>query len=214
MAESKKISELPAAANVSDLDTLAAVPGGTGTTSSLTILQVKNHILSASTFLNRAGMNGGGVLDPISTVGTDASVSQKVLGTYTMPAGTLHTNGMGIKIYTRCIYAANNNQKNVEIKFSTTSFTVGGSGADVNAKKEFAEHTIIRLTATTVRWRGQSLFYDSATLKLYAANSIFDDYDDTVANMDSTDIVISINGTNGVATANDIQRDEFIVKLF
>lgn len=44
MAESKKISELPASANVSDADLIPGVPGGTGETSSYTILQIKNAV--------------------------------------------------------------------------------------------------------------------------------------------------------------------------
>ncbi len=156
--------------------------------------------------LNYAGIGAADNTDPFATIG-NVDGGEDILGTYTLPAGTLSENGMGLLVKINIQQAANANAKAMKLYLGTNNFY------DLNGNKNgFINELDIyiwRISNTSFYTRSRELLYATGTQILDATISTQAQYDDTITGFDASN-VIKITGT-GIAT-NDIQKLLFTVE--
>lgn len=133
---------------------------------------------------------------------TGANTNLTVLDSYTIPAGTLVNNGDRIKgraVYTQ---AANANAKTLTLRFATVTTSTFAS-SDATIIKIFFEFEIERISATT---------YQITTKTTTPSASITQLFSDNVATDWTGTFLIEACGTNGVATAGDINCQQLVIE--
>lgn len=135
---------------------------------------------------------------------TIADTNPTVLATFTVPAGTLNQDGKSIVIKAEGTTANNVNAKTASIVVAgTTAATV--AGFTTAAQPFFLEATVTRISATSVKITNRlervgSLISSGSRINTLAVNT-------------ANSFVITSQGTNGVASANDICVERFTVEI-
>jgi hypothetical protein len=137
------------------------------------------------------------------TVGTDANTTKKTLASYTVAAGQLGAAGQELVIEAAGSVAANANTKTMAIEIGANSYAVNAVTTAPNNTFWWIRVKVARVTASTgkVMPNGR-VGVTNQTTTLLAFPSI--DFAST--------LLIAAVGTNGVATANDIQIGYFSVR--
>lgn len=135
----------------------------------------------------------------VSTVGTPAALTLTALKTFALPAGFLDTNGRGLRVTARGLFAANANTKTLSLLIGATSLFSASSTFN-NVPHELVVE-LYRLTATTALLETRWIPNAAPVLTQNAAVSV------TWANAQT----FTLNGQNGTAAANDIQNMLFQV---
>jgi len=147
---------------------------------------------------------GGGnyMLNVDTTAATQATTSAVDTKTYSLPAGTLSANGMGVKVRAWGTTAATANAKTIALKFgSSTVLTTGALLA--NALDWEMEAVVIRTAAATQEAYGRGQF-SGAVIQV----------NESEPNQDLTAAVsIAINVTSATATGG-VSVEGFTVEAF
>ena len=143
-------------------------------------------------------------------VGTDADTAEKTLKSYTLPGGTLASDGDALRIVAAFRCAANANTKRMRIKFGATTI------ADSTAVAANARNFLV----IAVVWRRSAT---AQLAKVFAAQGVpgqnwtsalgGNHETATPAETLASDVVIAVTGQNGTASANDLICDSLLVEL-
>lgn len=165
---------------------------GTGLSMSGTTLNVSPRLFSAFT-----------------SVGTDAATTEKTLQTYTLPGGTLATNGQAVRVIVRGKYASTSRSRQLRLYFGATVVTFMSS-TTASAFNVTLEAIIMRTGATTQIGFGPSRAGASNTTSV---GFDFIEYNDPAETL-ASDVIIKVTGQVAVgAVANDITCDCVMVEL-
>lgn len=145
--------------------------------------------------------NPAGVVSSQFAAVSNGTTVETDLLTYTLPAGALSANGMGVRITTWGTMANNGNTKTVRVYFGATAVTTLATAVAAN-QQFFAQATILRVTATTQTAVG-NLFWTG----LSAANLGVS----TPAETLSGAIVLKLTGQSGTA-GGDVTSAGFVVE--
>jgi len=157
------------------------------------------HIVSNT---GRTIGNDKGLLDSSTTgSGTTAVTTEETLATFSLPANSVYTAGMGVRVVAWGTTGANGNDKQVKIKFA------GDTVADTGV---VAANGIPWRVTTEIMYAGSSaneassfsLFNDSASSWFY-----------TRSNSWGNAVSITITGQNGTASANDIVLEGYRIEM-
>lgn len=134
---------------------------------------------------------------------TTAVTSEETAFTYTLPAGTLAADGKGIKITVAGETASNNDTKTINVKIAGSTVLTNSIITSPNAKKWYAEVTILRASATTSIAAGDIVF-DNAHDGVQTSKPAI-----TWANANTIEVTMQ----NGTANAGDITTSLVTVEL-
>lgn len=137
----------------------------------------------------------------VSNSGTTAVIVEETLKTYTLPGGTLDTNGDVLMIVAAFTTAANANAKTIKLNFGATTCLTTGAIA-TNNHEYILRATITRITNTTQFVTAEIFCYEAAGAALVSTFTFGNQ--SSPAETLSADVDIKILGTNAVASANDI----------
>ena len=138
-----------------------------------------------------------------SDVSTTAVTSEETAFTYSLSANTLNADGKGVKITVAGETAANNHTKTINVKIAGSTVLTNSIITAPNAKKWYAEVTILRSSATTSIAAGDIVF-DNAHDGVQTSKPAI-----TWANANT----ITVTLQNGTATAGDITSSLVTVEL-
>lgn len=149
-----------------------------------------------------------------TTVGTDANTLKKYLQTYTVPEGVMNVNGNYLSIHAAGYFAANGNNKLVSVGIKQDSTGINTLFSIPNSAYNDDHWTIdlrIQRSApnTYVSYFHASVVGNSPALQ---TPGVTHSTGDAIGiNWDAGDVQITVEGTNGSASADDITNDTFIV---
>lgn len=140
----------------------------------------------------------------LTAVGTGADVTEDTLHTYSMPAGTLGTNGNGVRVTCWGSTGANGNNKTMKLYFGASSISTGAIAA--NAQTWFLKLLVLRTGAATQIVQGEGVSGTASVTPVAVYN-----------NSAGTDnlaaaVTIKCTGQNGTASANDIIATGMLVE--
>ena len=141
----------------------------------------------------------------LTSVGTDANTTEKVLASYTLPANTLDADNIGIEITIFGTYSANSNNKTINLKFGGNNiFSLPGAFSGFYF---IGKINIYRANSTTSKAIGKlhvgTFSISTWSPRIFVINTI---------NFNSN-IFIEFTGQNSVASANDIVLEGIIIQL-
>ena len=152
-----------------------------------------------------AGVPNGSV--NTTKVGTDANTTEKDLHTYTLPGGSLGTDGQMIRYTVYGRTGANTDAKRCRIYFGST--LVHDTGADtMNDGHWKAVMTIIRTGATT-----QEGFVDIRSKVNSGASWSGTEVNLSISETLASDVVIKMSGENSANTADDVTAEGSFVEF-
>ena len=122
-------------------------------------------------------------------VATAANTNETDLWTYSLPEGTLDTDGKTLRITAWGTTAANTNSKTVKLYFAGT--VIRSSTTTTSAAGWMATGVVTRTSASNAAAAGSGVF-------VFATEAQTLSHDPSVAT------TIKVTGTNGTAAANDI----------
>lgn len=142
---------------------------------------------------------------PIGASGTQAATGTNTtetdLATVSIPAATLDTNGMGVRITAWGSFGATANNKTVKLYFGSTAVASSGAVAGNNVKW-VARSMVIRTGAAT----------QDALGEFYHGTSVVAPTNSSPTETLSGAVTAKCTGTNGTAAANDIVLEGFVVE--
>jgi hypothetical protein len=155
---------------------------------------------------NASGVSAVNVYSDLSSNGTPAGTTNTVLKTYTFPALTMINNGDMLKILGSFIYAQNQNGKLSQLTWGGNVVASNYSDSLINAANQF-----VKLEAEVNRI---NLLNQMVNGKAVRGNTIYEPVQTDTAVDLSSSVVITANGQNDVANANDVICDGLTVQLF
>lgn len=200
----KRISQLDLANPLSASDTFPVVQGNRTKRATLEMVQSLTDDACECTLVSR-----------YTTVGTDANTLKKFLYTYTLPEGIMNVDGNYLEIHAAGLFAANGNNKlvSVAIKQNSTSHytTFSIPNGAYNDDYWLIDLRVQRSGSTTYT----ATSYYSVTgnaVSLQTPAVLHSVGDLTGIDWDAGDVQITVEGTNGTASANDITCGSFIIE--
>lgn len=150
-----------------------------------------------------------------NSVGTDANTLKKYLQTYTLPADVMTVDGNWLWIHAAGYFAANGNTKlvSVGIKQDSTGHNAPYSVPQSTYNDDYWSIDLIiqRSSQTTyVVYKDVSAVPNAVTLQTPGELKSIGDV--TGVNWETGDLQITVEATNGTASANDIVNNSFIVE--
>jgi hypothetical protein len=161
------------------------------------------------TFATPSGSGSSRLYSAFTNVGITASTTEQTLQSYTLPGGTLATDGQAIRVTVRGKYASTTRSRQLRLYFGSTvvTFMSSSTGSAFNVAQEAV---IIRTGATTQIAFGPSEIGATNTTTVALRFVEFNDPAETLA----SDVVIKVTGQSGSgAAANDVSCDLFMVEL-
>jgi hypothetical protein len=161
------------------------------------------------TFATPSGAGSSRLYSAFTNVGITASTTEQTLQSYTLPGGTLATDGQAIRVTVRGKYASTTRSRQLRLYFGSTvvTFMSSSTGSAFNVAQEAV---IIRTGATTQIAFGPSEIGATNTTTVALRFVEFNDPAETLA----SDVVIKVTGQSGSgAAANDVSCDLFMVEL-
>jgi hypothetical protein len=137
-----------------------------------------------------------------SDTATTAVTTAETLYTYTLPGGTIATNGEGISVVAYGTFAANANTKSIVAKFGTNTYASNAITTAPNGTDFKMEFQVLRTGAAG------AVGFGEAVVEAVNQGIIVSKGGITWAN----DTAVTIIGTNGTAAANDIVLSMVIVE--
>lgn len=129
------------------------------------------------------------------TPASNVSTSETDLMTYTLPAGWLSANGMGVRVTASFTTAANTNSKNIRLYFGGT--LVGGrDGVNLSSSSLKVSGEVFRTGASAQTSSLITDWYVGTTLQNGNYNVLTPAIDTTTA------IIIKVTGTSAVASSD------------
>lgn len=129
----------------------------------------------------------------VTQVCTTADTNETDLWNFSLPAGTLATNGQALRFTAMGTYGATANNKTLKLYLGTTSYSTDTTAS--SAGQWSTVGTIVRTAATTQ----QALVWGAISGGTFRGGSL-SALAETLANA----LAVKITGTNGTAAANDI----------
>lgn len=143
-----------------------------------------------------------GRLTTVTTqVGTDANTNEKDLATYSLPAGSLATDGQAVKITAFGTVAANGNTKTIRIYFGST--VIRARVTTANGVAWYFEGTVVRTSATAQKATADITISGPGPAPEYTTPA------ETLANA----VTIKVTGQNGTGQANEIVLQGLMVEV-
>lgn len=137
----------------------------------------------------------------VSNSGTTAIITEEILKTYTLPGGTLDSDGDALYVEAVLETAANANNKTINLKFGVT--TLVSTGAIVSNNSRFIiKATITRVSSTSQYCFAEIFGYEGVSTALVTAATFGGPT--SPGETLSADVDLVVTGQNGVAAANDI----------
>jgi hypothetical protein len=136
-----------------------------------------------------------------TTVGNVGAGTDDLM-TYALPASTMSTNGMTIRVTVAGRTAANANVKTVTFNFGATAITINPTTAAPNAQNWRAVFEITRVTASTEILFGDTSFgaVQQGVFRAAPAETL------------SSAVTIKCTGLSGSSATDDIQQDYLLVE--
>lgn len=200
----KRISQLDLAGPLSASDVFPVVQNGKTKRATVEQMQSITEDSCECTLVSR-----------YTSVGTDANTLKKYLYTYTLPEGIMNVDGNYLEIHAAGSFAANGNNKlvSVGIKQNSTGYQIAFS-VPLSGHNDDSWMIDLRVQRSSsgalMAHRYVSVIDNSPTLQTPAV--IHGITSSTGVDWDSGDVQITVEGTNGTASANDIVCDTFIIE--
>lgn len=201
--QSKRISQLDLSAPVTSSDQIALVQQGKTVRAPLSNLQSLFSDGCQCTLVSR-----------YTTRGTGANTSLTYLETYTLPEDVLTVNGSWLQVHIAGTFAANGNQKLVAFGLKQNStglhatFPIPQSAynddnwtMDLRIQRSGSSDYVVYQYASVV----------NNSVSLQSPNVMHSVGDGNGVNWTAGDLQLTIEATNGTASANDITSNTFIV---
>lgn len=149
----------------------------------------------------------GILANTVSDVGTDADLLEKTLKSYTLPGGTLSTNGSYVEIEALLTTAANGNDKTATLYFGGTLIGVVDALA--------LNNEIITMRAKVMRSAaGAQVSICEITVADASGINVRSNRVVALTKTMADDQEILLSGKNGIAAANDVVAKSMIVKHY
>jgi hypothetical protein len=144
---------------------------------------------------------GGKLFASATAVGTPASTVETDLIAYSLPANSLSSNGMGLRIRAWGTTGANGNQKTVNLYFGST-ILIASPTAGANNKDWVLEAVLLRSGTTSQGSIGGGQFNGTTLATDYTAPA------ETLSGA----VTVKVTGKNNNATANDIVAQGMLIE--